>query len=570
MHLLTHLFGGEAKLHRAWELARFLHLRANDDAFWDNWREMHSDCSKRLQSVAFHLAARWFSTLLPTAVLEECALLPESTRCWLETLGWSPIEACFRPNRDEVWLHLSLIASPLAKSRLLAHRFLPFRKPGQMIPKNVGDDPYFGLRHRLKAFQIKTVRHFLSMPRTLYSGLGWLWRKQRFAPGFSRYLAVSIFFDVGAYIFVLLYNLLLLSRGFHEQFVGLVTSSMTVGTIAGTLPAAWFARRFGLRSSLLVAVIGSAAAMVFRATAPGAGASICAAAAHGVAFSFWAVSFAPSIAAFTSESNRSTAFSLTFAMGIGLGVMTGLLGGHMPGWLSSGGFVSGEAAARKGALLVAAAITAVAVFPLLRLKLRSEITEEKRIYPRSRIVWALLAVVALWSLASGAFLPFFNTYFSQRFQMSTERLGLVFSASQFFQAAAVFLTPALLKRFGQGLGIAIVQLAAACVMVMLAMRLSGTVAASLYAVYACLVYMCNPSIFAMLMSRVNPEQRVGTSALNFIAMSATGALASFLGGAVISHAGYPTLLIGSAIVAACAAVSTWWLLGANGKAPSPR
>ena len=54
----------------------------------------------------------------------------------------------------------------------------------------------------------------------------------------------------GLFIFFLLYNLYLLQLGFREDFLGLVASAMTGGSIAGSLLAALAIRRFGLRNTL--------------------------------------------------------------------------------------------------------------------------------------------------------------------------------------------------------------------------------------------------------------------------------------------------------------------------------
>ena len=40
-----------------YEIARFLELRASDDAFWREWRDLHAPELRRLEAIAFRLAA---------------------------------------------------------------------------------------------------------------------------------------------------------------------------------------------------------------------------------------------------------------------------------------------------------------------------------------------------------------------------------------------------------------------------------------------------------------------------------------------------------------------------------
>ena len=50
--------------------------------FWAEWRALHSDTLRRLQTVGFLLAEAWFGCRLAPAVREEAARLPRATRLW--------------------------------------------------------------------------------------------------------------------------------------------------------------------------------------------------------------------------------------------------------------------------------------------------------------------------------------------------------------------------------------------------------------------------------------------------------------------------------------------------------
>ena len=96
-----------------YEIASFLHGHADDEAFWTEWRRLHSDTLRRLQTVGFLLAEAWFGCRLAPAVREEAERLPAATRVWFEEFATSPAVQRFRANKDELWLHLSLLDSKL-------------------------------------------------------------------------------------------------------------------------------------------------------------------------------------------------------------------------------------------------------------------------------------------------------------------------------------------------------------------------------------------------------------------------------------------------------------------------
>jgi predicted MFS family arabinose efflux permease len=164
-----------------------------------------------------------------------------------------------------------------------------------------------------------------------------------------------------------------------------------------------------------------------------------------------------------------------------------------------------------------------------------------------------LTALSVWSLATGAFNPFFNAYFSDRLHFSLERVGSVFSWAQLCEAGAVLLAPLVLRRFGQVGGIVATQLATGFMLLLLAPGLTGAASAAIYVTYMSFQFMTGPTLYSMLMSRVGAEERGGASALNFLITSLTGALSAVVGGAMISRLGYSAVLVACSVLAALGA-----------------
>ncbi|MGH9672183.1 MAG: nucleotidyltransferase family protein, partial [Bryobacteraceae bacterium] len=123
LHVLRHLLRGSLKAGHVYELAWFLdHQR--DKFFWSEWRALHGGELRRLESIAFRLAACWFGCASPGDAG------PEAER-WMERYALAPLESHSKPNKHEIWLHLPLVPSTAAKLRVLRRRLLPATLPAR-------------------------------------------------------------------------------------------------------------------------------------------------------------------------------------------------------------------------------------------------------------------------------------------------------------------------------------------------------------------------------------------------------------------------------------------------------
>ena len=555
LHQLLHVLRGDARMQRAWEIGNFLQTRSRDDAFWSRWREMHPEGLRRLEAVVFGMCAEWSGCEMSDCVREEVDRLPGDVKRWLDRYAFAPVENLFKPNKHELWLHLALVESLAGRTAVFRRRVFP-TKTLAAIEAPAADGALEKRRRRSPEWArlgARAAHHARALAPTLVEGLKWWWLRRGLGAPFLRFLLASALFDLGAFVFFVLYNLYLLDLGFHEKFIGLVSGAMTAGTLAAALPAAALARKVGLRSTLLVAILGGAGASALRAIFPEESALLATAFLNGAFFSLWAVSLSPAVASLSEERNRSFAFSLVFSLGIGIGVAGGLVAGRLPGVFAHPPFSLGPLEAKRAALFVACGAIALAAAAVARIRPVSVPETDENIYPRSPFVRRFLMALFVWIFATGLFNPFFNAYFARQGHLSVERIGLVFSASQLVQVGAILLAPAVLRRLGEVTGVAVMQLAAAATLACLALAPAGGAAVAIYPMYMAFQYMSGPAVFSMLMGRVSAHERSGASAMNFVVSSLGGMLAAFAGGAAIGRFGYPATMGAAAAMAAIAA-----------------
>lgn len=562
LHLVRHLLRGSLRFSHAYELAWFLHHRAGDEPFWQEWQALHPDGLRRIEAVAFRLASEWFGCGLAEVARHEIVRLPDPVLAWFRRYSWSPVEALHSPNKHELWLHLSLIDSWSAGCRVVRRRLLPARLPGPVDAVFVPDrELTLRLRWRKHGRYAQHLagrvwHHTRVLPSTVLAGVAWSWLQSaagQLGPAYWRFLGAASLFNLGAFIFFLLYNLRLLDLGYKEDFLGLVTSAMTVGGVVGTLPAGYFAQRVGLRVAMgscfsAMAMI-TAGRVLLTAKAP----LIVLAFLAGLVFSIYAVIVAPAVAQLTDERNRPRAFSIFFATGISLGVAGGLLGGGLPALLGS----------KVSALMVGCTLIALAVIPTFTLNFPSAPAAERQTFPRGSFIRRFLLVIAAWSLATGAFNPFFNVFFARQIGATVPQIGLVYSAAQLAQVAAILLAPFLLRRAGIVRGVAISQIACGLALALLGILPGVAVAGAAYAAYMGFHYMGEPGLYSLLMNRVPPSQQRGASSLNHLAMSAAQAVAAAIAGAAVTRVGYGPVIALSAVLASLAGLLLWRLLPEN-------
>ncbi len=176
LHLLRHLLRGSLFLLHVYEIACFLRIHREDAAFWSRWRELHAPELRRLESIAFRLAQRYFGAPFP-----EAASSHPVVEAWLEKYAWSPVASDFRPNKHELYLHMSLLANRADRWRVLRRRLLPMRMPGPVDAVHVPVEALSVRERLLKAARhaAYVLRRSLHHARLLLPTLWGLWRWRR-------------------------------------------------------------------------------------------------------------------------------------------------------------------------------------------------------------------------------------------------------------------------------------------------------------------------------------------------------------------------------------------------------
>jgi MFS family permease len=409
----------------------------------------------------------------------------------------------------------------------------------------------------------------------------WL-REQKLSRGFWIFFTAAFFFDFGFAVYAFLFNLYLLDLHFNERSMGLIGGAMTLGSVVGTLPAGFAARKTGLRPLLLGCFIAAPVLCSLRVIEMWQPAQIALGFLAGLAMCLWGVCFLPAIARLTTEQNRTSAFSLIFSASIGTATLGGVVCGYLPQWLKMAGFALQPAEVKRLILLAACGIAAIGIFAVLRLELPPTETsaenegaglpdnseQHSTAVPKARRWWNVhpfllrfLPSMALWTAVVASFTPFANVYLSRELHLPLAQIGLVFSVAQIVQFAVGLLTPVLFRVLGLVKGIVTTQLMTAVAVGCLAGIHNAQPAIVVYLLFSGMQWMSAPGLYNLLMSKVPDDERSSAAGMTMFCNAVMGSAATAGAGILFTRFGYPPVFLGIAALAVTAAVLFGSLVG---------
>jgi MFS family permease len=560
-HLFLHLANGDLPLQRAWEIGNFLHNRADDEPYWSIWQSSCSTAPWAIELFVFRLIERWFSCRLPGCVIEASETLPEDVRFWLSEFSFEPLKAQNNSNKNYLWLNCSLLLRWRDRITAVRRCFFPVGLPifVDRLDDDLAPEPivYRLARQRHHLFS-RAKHHWKALYPTLKGGLVWAGHKYGLDRAIFPFLFACALFDIGEFLFVILFTFYLLELGFREDAIGLAAASMSAGTLAGTPLATFVAHRFGLNNALVIGALGCCLATLLRIAFTGGAGLFVFALLNGVCFSFWAVAFVPTIAALSRPKNRSFAYGLATSLGISIGIIAGPVATRLPAVLHTQ-FALSSFDAKRAVLCTGSLLLALAALPVLRLRVQAQRSETAvGGIARGRFVTLFAGGVFLWILATGSFNAFFTPFFSLQIGLSMVQIGTLFAIGQSVQVVSTLAAPLLGRRIGEARYVATTVIATAAMLLLLA-GTSGKIATGcLYLGYVAFQYANEPSLFAWLMNRVSAKERAQASGLLFITMSVAGLIAAAVSGRLIAKTGYSPVLVAAACLATIAAVFFAW------------
>jgi MFS family permease len=417
------------------------------------------------------------------------------------------------------------------------------------------------------------------------------------------FLISNVLSGITAGILLVLYNLYLISLGYHADFVGIVLFVGTIGAGLAIFPAGACIDRFSgkiilIFSSLLIGVAG-AGQILFRQPLL----LLISAFVVGVGLAFLLVITAPFLTLNSTPEERPHLFSMNISLSLITLVLGEVIGGVLPIWFRSiswlmsplpsglSSLLSSQPDARSYqlALLFAGIIAAPSFIPLFMM---SNVRPPRRTGHVTSLPWGkkpsgnqtpmysgdvplrsplpgwgkaflsntisliknllhsafffLVLVYVLTGFGAGLFIPYFNIYFVQHLNASPALFGLIDGGANAITALLTLTAPRLAKRFGRINAITLTRLASIPLLLIIGLTSILPLAAFLYLFRQGTMDMSAGILQVFSMESVTEKHRGLANSSYQAAFQVPWAAAAPIGGLIIVHFGYtPIFLLGA-------------------------
>jgi MFS family permease len=418
--------------------------------------------------------------------------------------------------------------------------------------------------------------------------------------GFQRnarlFLISNVLSGVTAGILLVLYNLYLVSLGYHADFVGVVLFTGTIGAGLAIFPAGACIDRFSgkyilIYSSALIGIAGLGQ-ILFRQPLP----LLVSAFVAGVGLAFLLVITAPFLTLNSSPEERSHLFSMNISLSLITLVVGEIIGGALPAWFRSfprlmaplppwaASLLASQPDTRsyQMALLFAGLIAAPSFIPLFMMSnvrplssTKNRTINETSVSSRGALMqspsgWRfsalrvrvlfshalslvnslrhsaffyLVLVYILTGLGAGLFIPYFNIYFVLHLNASPALFGLIDGGANAITALLTLTAPRLARRIGNINTITVTRLASIPLLLIIGLTSILPLAALLYLFRQGTMDMSAGILQVFSMESV-PEKHRGLANSSYqSAFQVPWALAAPIGGLIIVKFGYPPIFL---------------------------
>lgn len=434
------------------------------------------------------------------------------------------------------------------------------------------------------------------------------------------YLVNNVLSGITSGIVLVLYNLYLISLGFGTDFIGLVLFVGTIGGGIAIFPAGFIIDRYRAKtiliaSYLLIALAGIGQ-ILFRQPGPLLASSFLV----GAAIAFTLVINAPFLTRNSTPGERSYLFSVNISLGLITLVIGEVVGGVLPLWLRSQGWLmaplpswaapllAGQPVPRSYqlALLFGGLVAAPSFVPLFLLReperpnarrshaplaeeeevsapvgtplvgiqgslqgLRGMAVRRVSIQAIAKLVrtpfFFLTVVYVLTGLGAGLVIPYFNVFFVLHLHASSALFGLIDGSANAATALLTVVAPWLAAHIGRIRTIVLTRLLG--IPLLLTVGLVGILplAALLYPFRQGVTDMSNGVLQVYSMEAVEERRRGLANSVYQAAYQVPWALTASLGGLLIVHLGYAPLFL---LTALCYMLAIGVLWSRFGRSPA--
>jgi MFS family permease len=365
----------------------------------------------------------------------------------------------------------------------------------------------------------------------------------------------------------LFFNFYILALGYDKQYLGILNSLPSLATLVFSIPMGYISDRIGRKKSMLIGVFTYILFCGVEVTVRNPILIGIAAFMAGAGQALYYVSQAPFMMKSSDASNRSMVFSLNFGLITASGAVGSIAAGMLPNLFSTWLHIEPTSAMAYQIILVMSVILgSISLIPLSLIKEPPEPVHKSETgrpslldVARKPFVWQLFIPQFLIGIGAALMVPYFNVFFAERYAMTSDTLGVLFSLSAALTAIGTLIGPRLVDVLGtkirtivatQGVSLLFIQ--------MIAFSPWGWLAAVGFLVRGVLMNMASPLFSAFSMEETPPEEQGVVNSLLSISWTFGWVVGPFLSGVIQENFGYTPIFITTTILYAANTSLVWY------------
>jgi len=328
--------------------------------------------------------------------------------------------------------------------------------------------------------------------------------------------------------------------------------------------------RIGRKRAMVIGVAVSMAAMALEVTLTNPTLILAAAFVNGTAGALYFLSQAPFMMKASDSENRTLLFSLNFGLITLSGAFGSLFAGQLPAFFGGVlGVTASSASAYQAVLLASVFLSVFTLVPLLLIK-ESKSDESKVIKPekgvslrevlRNPMTLKLSLPGLLIGSGAALLIPYLNLFFADKFQVSDETLGVLFSISALMTGVGSIIGPRLETGLGSKIR-AVVFTQAGSLAFLLLMGFSPYMGLAVvgFLMRGTLMNMAMPLFSAFAMEQVAEREQATVNSIKELTWQMGWLVGPVISGIVQERYGFSPLFAATGVLYGLSCLATWVL-----------
>jgi len=390
----------------------------------------------------------------------------------------------------------------------------------------------------------------------------------------ARLFLIAIVIDGVVYsAWSLFFNFYILERGFDRQFLGLINSVPSIAALILGIPLGMLADRIGRKRAMLLGVAVYVLFCAVQVTTPYPTLMLVATFIEATGYTLFFLSQGPFMMQASKEDTRTLLFSLSFGLVTLSGAVGSLFAGQLPAvfgsWLGVG---ATSAIAYRAVLLGAIAVGSLTLIPLALIRLPQE--KDSPLKPGGQnLTTTLRSVLGILSrpltiklaapnlfigFGAAILIPYLNVFFRERFAVTDDNLGVLFSLSALLTGVGSVLGPKLAHKAGGKIR-AVVITQWLSLLFLLVMGFAPQVGWAVvgFLMRAPLMNLAMPLYSAFALEQVAEHEQATVNSVKELAWQVGWAVGPWLSGVAQARVGFGPIFVTTAVIYAFSTLLTW-------------